>query len=401
MGTAGCGHRPGLPRLIVTGRRRGYYSASGTGLPVWLPSVLLLRDGGEQGPWLPGFRPRPRGRLSTDVSAAVHSWPAGDWLRRVRSRMLGGMLSTLVDLVLPEGCAGCGSPCDSMRTPLCRSCGALLRRPPFAASPDPAPPGMPLTWAVGSYEGAVRDVIVAFKERGRWTLGRSLGRALAAAVTSAGKACAAGSGPPGSSGEPTGSPSGVRPPAARMPPALGGSVPVSEASSSGLLLVPVPTRAAAMRVRGYDPMARLARAAVASLRAAGVPARTIPLVAHTRTVADQAGLGAAGRAANLSDAFVVPSDRERWAWHQPVVVIDDVVTTGATLVEATRALRAAGADVTCAGVVAATRRREVPQQSPSTPCTVRQYQASVRAWHPPGSVVASGGIPPARGVRPG
>jgi predicted amidophosphoribosyltransferase len=81
-------------------------------------------------------------------------------------------------------------------------------------------------------------------------------------------------------------------------------------------------------------------------------------------VADQAGLGSAERAVNLSGAFEVvpgpaarprPSDRGLGA--VAVVLVDDVVTTGTTLAEAARALRAAGAEPSAAVTVAATRRR--------------------------------------------
>ena len=73
----------------------------------------------------------------------------------------------------------------------------------------------------------------------------------------------------------------------------------------------------------------------------------------SRAVADQAGLDAAERAANLGGA---PAAR-RPLDGLPVVVVDYVMTTGATLVEAARALREAGAAVRGCAVVAATRRR--------------------------------------------
>ena len=87
----------------------------------------------------------------------------------------------------------------------------------------------------------------------------------------------------------------------------------------------------------------------------------------SRVARDQAGLGAAQRAANLAGAVrvgrplpaylsrVVPATADvagRW-----VVLVDDVVTTGATLTESTRALTDAGAVVLGAAVVAATPRR--------------------------------------------
>jgi predicted amidophosphoribosyltransferase len=75
-----------------------------------------------------------------------------------------------------------------------------------------------------------------------------------------------------------------------------------------------------------------------------------PVLVHARHVEDQSGLDTAARSANLAGALRVRRRLDGLA----VVVVDDVVTTGATLAEATRALTVAGGSVRGAAVVAAT-----------------------------------------------
>ena len=210
------------------------------------------------------------------------------------------MLAALLDLVLPRACAGCGAP----GVGLCEGCSAVLAAAPLGpVRPTPSPPGLPRTTALAPYDGPLQRLLLAHKERGQLGLTGALGRALAGVV------------------------------------ALHGPGPV--------VLCPVPSSAAAVRRRGYDHAMRLATAAASHL---GADARR--LLVPARKVADQSGLTTAQRAGNLAGAL-----RATGVAGAPVVVVDDVMTTGATLVEAARALAAAGHPVAGAAVLAATRRR--------------------------------------------
>lgn len=119
-------------------------------------------------------------------------------------------------------------------------------------------------------------------------------------------------------------------------------------------MVPVPGSPRARRRRGDVPLRPVVAGALAGLGGRVVVA---DVLAPTRVTRDQSTLDAGERATNLAGAMTV---RER---HQPAVggavcvVVDDLVTTGATLAEAARALRDAGASEVLAAAIGATRRR--------------------------------------------
>ncbi|UER53811.1 ComF family protein [Kineosporiaceae bacterium SCSIO 59966] len=226
--------------------------------------------------------------------------------------------TALLGALLPVACAGCGR----LDVPLCPSCADLLAGP--AAQVDDVPaPGCPPVTAVADYDGAVRETVVAWKDHGRHDLTAALAAALTAAVARA---------------------------------VLDGGP-----SAGPVLLVPVPSARRAVRRRGEDLVATLARRSACALRAADLDAHAAPVLRPARRVHDQAGLGARQRAANLAGALRLRrgADPARLRAAAAVVLVDDVVTTGSTLAEAARVLRATGAAPVRAAVVAATRRRVV------------------------------------------
>ncbi|MDF6042790.1 ComF family protein [Streptomyces sp. JH14] len=231
-----------------------------------------------------------------------------------------GWWREIAGLVLPVACGGCGRPrtevCEDCRAALC---GALPRR----VRPTPEPAGLPVVHAAAAYENAVRAVLLAHKERGALPLSRVLGRALAGAVRAG-----------------TGQMDGPGP----------------------LLLVPVPSARRAVAARGHDPARRIALAAAGELRRGGMPARVVTVLRQRRPVADQSGLGARQRRANLAGALEVVAGGERLLAAERVVLVDDLLTTGATLTEAARAVDAAGGR---GGSLSGVRQAAVVAASPS------------------------------------
>lgn len=232
----------------------------------------------------------------------------------------------LSGLVLPVDCAGCGLS----RVLVCPDClEALGGAGAGRVRPSPAPPGLPGVHAGAVYADAVREVVLAHKERGALPLAGPLGTALAAAVLS-------------------------------LPGGGGGA---AAAPAGGVALVPVPSARHRTRARGHDPARRIALAASAGARGKGVPARVVPVLRLRRRVADQADLGARERRENVAGALVAGPAGVRSAAGARIVVVDDLITTGATLAEAARALRAGGLRVAGAAVVAAPADSFVPAES--------------------------------------
>ncbi|MER7056170.1 MULTISPECIES: ComF family protein [unclassified Streptomyces] len=219
----------------------------------------------------------------------------------------------LTDLVLPAECGGCGRA-RAVLCPRCRT--ALNGGAPRRVRPVPEPSGLPVVHAAARYADEVRAALLAHKERGVLALTAPLGAALAGAVRAGLREAEAGAGDMGS-------------PDRRGP----------------VLLVPVPSARRAVRTRGHDPARRIALAAARELRRTGRSARVLAVLRQRHAVADQSGLGARRRLENLAGALaVVPGGGRLLCGGGPVVLVDDLMTTGASLTEAARAVRAERTD---------------------------------------------------------
>jgi predicted amidophosphoribosyltransferase len=212
----------------------------------------------------------------------------------------------VLDLILPLECGGCGAP----STRWCDACAAELSvaaEQPHVVSPriDPQVP----VFALGRYVGARRRVILAVKEHGRADLIAPLAGALAVGVH-------------------------------RLLTWRMVEIP--------LTIVPAPTRRSAARRRGGDPVARMARAAVA-----GHPDVAVVQALRLKGLArDSVGLGTSARERNIAGRVLLRGPRPRGNFGE-VVLVDDIVTTGATARESVRALRAAGIPVAAVLAIAA------------------------------------------------
>ena len=240
------------------------------------------------------------------------------------------MLSHLLDLLLPVECGGCTAP----GAVLCADCAALLGAPsqvyPACCPTDPP------VYALGAYHGRLRAAILAYKERGRRDLATPLGSALAAAFLH----------PQLPLLFPTWGHIGVKP-ATTSPMCLHVGSEVKE-----VWMVPVPSRRAAARGRGGQHMELLARRAAAALAEAGVAAAVAPALRMGAGVRDSVGLTAAARRANVAGRVLARRAGLPPAG-TPVVLVDDVVTTGATAAACATALVQTGVAVCAIVVVAA------------------------------------------------
>lgn len=200
----------------------------------------------------------------------------------------------LGELILPRECAGCRVP----GTVLCGACRYHLRSAPHRIV-RPRDLGLPV-FAMGPYSDIRRNIIIAMKARGNREVRELMGAVFAAGLEHL---------------------------------QAQGQLPIN------FDLVPAPTRAQSARLRGGDPVTAMARAAAKRLTGVEV-AR---YVETGRAISDQSDLSAGGRWLNMDNAVQLRTGIV--IAHRDIVLIDDVVTTGATMAATARKLQVEGVKV--------------------------------------------------------
>jgi predicted amidophosphoribosyltransferase len=219
------------------------------------------------------------------------------------------LLSDVADLVLGRCCLGCQTPGPS----LCTRCLMSLRRLPVVL---PASGRMPAVVSGTPYVGLAQRSVIAYKEHANRSLARPLGLLLADSVgrisRQHGLAC--------------------------------------------VTLVPVPGHRRGDR--GFDALGGIVRHAVGAIEDAGVRAPVRRLLRPAAVYSPLKGLGRDERFALIAGAFRLAPGAGRGSRPQPgpVVIVDDVITTGATVTEAVRVLLGVVGIATVASTPAGQRR---------------------------------------------
>lgn len=222
----------------------------------------------------------------------------------------------LMDVCFPRACAGCGGPAGRDFLYLCGDCRAQLDfiQPPFCRRCGDPVDGMvtdvfdcavcfhrpryfDCARSAVRYRGILQTVLQDFKYRGATWLSRDLGVFLKAAFDTAWPA----------------------------------------ADIDGVTFVPL--HAVRERERSYNQAQLLARELAAQL--ADVPLRAV--LRRIQPTPTQTHLTAAERTANVKNKFVMAQDCS--VQNQRLLLVDDVMTTGATVNECARVLKSAGAAI--------------------------------------------------------
>lgn len=153
---------------------------------------------------------------------------------------------------------------------------------------------------------------------------------------------------------------------------LGQGIAAAAAGADNVCLVPVPGSTGAFIKRGFSPVHLLLAGWRQGHAGGGPPVLDVlrkshRLAALERLPGGQKGLGRGARAARVRGSMTVPSRKRRQVAGRRCIIVDDVLTTGATLAEAARALHLGGAGVAGAVVLAATRPPDSAGSGPPSP----------------------------------
>ncbi|MET3161639.1 UNVERIFIED_ORG: putative amidophosphoribosyltransferase [Arthrobacter sp. UYEF10] len=243
------------------------------------------------------------------------------WLRA--AEQMGAAAAELLALAIPVDCVCCGAE-DLALCVMCERQVRLLTSHPFRAE-EQAPALMKVDGglilpvvAAGVYREELAQAVLSFKSHGQLqltsVLARGLGRGIAAAV----------------------------------------------AGVDGVCLVPVPSSTAGYVKRGFSPVHLLLAELRRGTTLPGVPVIDVIRKSRRRDALEQLpggqkGLGRGARASRVRGSLKVPGRQGARVSGRLCIIVDDVLTTGATLAEAARALHVSGAVVVGAVVLAATR----------------------------------------------
>ena len=245
--------------------------------------------------------------------------------RSTLGRWTEGLIADVADLALSRACVAC----DAIGSVLCLRCSESLTRVRrhevrLPEAQDHGEGGgaceissMPPVIVASHYEGATKRVVIAHKEHGVLGLTPVLGAMLAASIV------VLGDGP--------------------------------------FTIVAIPPHRDAIRRRGIDTLEAIAERAAVELRAAGWHAQCISMLRRQVDGGRHVGRSAQGRRSAVRgtmavDGRVLGRGAHRLGQLTDIVIVDDVVTTGATVHEAVRTLRRSGLYVAGVAAVAGTPR---------------------------------------------